>query len=217
MTKYKPIPEFNQFVEYVTQGDLVDGEYQVVVNRVPLPEQPIIEAAETLKSGYQHVDTLGRLPTIEGEELDGVKVKLSESYHDDIVTEATKTTNPINITGTVADVKGFPEWRVGEIITSEMMELGDVVRFYPPTKNLYKCFQPHKTQADWTPDITMALWVKYFTPEMGYQPWEQPIGSTNYYIMGAKVTHKGHLWESTYAVNVWEPGVFGWLDLGIYP
>lgn len=94
MTKYKPIPEFSQFVEYVTQGDLVDGEYQVVINHVNLAEQDIVPAAETLKAGYEHVDTLGRLPSIEGQELDGVKVKLAESYHDDIVVEATKTTNP---------------------------------------------------------------------------------------------------------------------------
>ena len=156
MTTYKPIPEFSQFVEYITQGELVDGEYQVVVNHVDLSQQDIVPAAETLKAGYEHVDTLGRLPAIEGQELDGVKVKLAETYHDDIVVEATKTSNPINITGTVVEVKSHPDWKIGESV-----QVGDV-RFFG--NNLYKCIQPHTTQADWLPTVAFTLWNRFFAP-----------------------------------------------------
>jgi hypothetical protein len=213
MTKYKAIPEFSQFVEYVTQGDLVDDEYQVVINHVDLSQQDIVPAAETLKSGYEHVDTLGRLPTIEGQELDGVKSKLAETYHEDIVTEATKTTNPISITGTVVEVKGFPEWRAGLSV-----KVGDVFMI-PEDKNLWKVVQAHTTQSDWLPSLTPALWVKYYTPEMGYQEWVQPTGAHDAYNIGDKVLFNGHLWESKINANVWSPTVYpaGWTDLGVYP
>ena len=208
MTTYKPIPEFSQFVEYITQGDLVEGEYQIIVNHVNLSQQDIVPAAETLKAGYEHVDILGRLPTIEGTELDGVKVKLAETYHDDIVTEATKTTNPINITGTVVEVKSYPDFKVDEVVGA------GVIRFFG--NNLYKCIQPHTTQQDWTPDLTPALWKRYFEPN-DYQPWKQPSGAHDAYNTGDKAIFEGHLWESLIDANVWSPLVYGWKDLGQYP
>lgn len=39
----------------------------------------------------------------------------------------------------------------------------------------------------------------------GYTAWSMG------YPMGAKVTYNGQTWESTYASNVWVPGVFGWV------
>lgn len=47
----------------------------------------------------------------------------------------------------------FTPWTVGEAV-----EVGDR-RYYAPTDRLYKAIQSHTTQADWTPDITPALWV----------------------------------------------------------
>ena len=29
-----------------------------------------------------------------------------------------------------------------------------------------------------------------------------------------KVTHKGRIWTSTAANNTWEPGSYGWTDIG---
>lgn len=45
----------------------------------------------------------------------------------------------------------FTPWTVGEAV-----EVGDR-RYYAP--RLYKAVQAHTTQADWTPDITPALWA----------------------------------------------------------
>lgn len=45
----------------------------------------------------------------------------------------------------------FTPWTVGEAV-----EVGDR-RYYAP--RLYKVVQAHTTQADWTPDITPALWA----------------------------------------------------------
>lgn len=47
----------------------------------------------------------------------------------------------------------YPAWTVGEAVN-----VGDR-RYYEPTKRLYKVRQAHTTQADWTPDITPALWT----------------------------------------------------------
>lgn len=44
--------------------------------------------------------------------------------------------------------------------------------------------------------------------------WVQPLGAHDAYQAGDQVTHEGHLWESTADNNVWEPGTYGWDDLG---
>ena len=46
----------------------------------------------------------------------------------------------------------FERWKEGEAVKA-----GDR-RYYPPTDRVYKVIQAHTTQADWTPDVTPALW-----------------------------------------------------------
>ena len=51
----------------------------------------------------------------------------------------------------------------------------------------------------------------------GYPAWVQPAGAHDAYVLGAKVTHNGRLWECTQVnagVNSYEPGVWGWTDIG---
>ena len=74
---------------------------------------------------------------------------------------------------------------------------------------LYRCVQPHTSQADYTPALTPALWVRTSTED--WPEWVQPTGAHDAYAKGDKVTHGGSHWISTYdGKNVWEPGVFGW-------
>ena len=213
--KYVAIPEFNQFVEYVTQGDLVDGEYQVVVNRVEITEQPIIEAAETLKAAYEHVSTLDRLPEpLTEENLTVVKDKVTDAYCEDVAAYVTQTNEVIPLLTNVVEVKSYPDWKVGEAVQAGW------VRHYRINGNLYKVIQAHTTQTDWTPDITPALWLKFHDPSSGtYPAWVQPTGAHDAYNIGDKVTFNGHLWESKINANVWSPIVYpaGWKDLGVYP
>lgn len=89
--------------------------------------------------------------------------------------------------------------------------------FNPADGNLYRCIQAHTAQADWRPDLpgVAALWARFYEPEAGPQPWEQPLGAGYGYLKGAKVTHNGFVWESIFdGENVWEPGVFGWVQIG---
>ena len=43
-----------------------------------------------------------------------------------------------------------------------------------------------------------------------WPPWVQPEATT-YYLYGARVSHGGEHWVSNLDVNVWEPGVAGWV------
>jgi len=75
---------------------------------------------------------------------------------------------------------------------------------------LYKCVQSHTTQADWTPDKTPALWTVVSLDE--WPEWKQPIGASDAYAQGDKVSHNEKHWVSDVDANVWEPGVYGWSE-----
>lgn len=47
-----------------------------------------------------------------------------------------------------------------------------------------------------------------------YPAWVQPLpGVNDAYGKGARVSHKGKKWRNDeYDTNVWEPGVFGWVE-----
>ena len=94
----------------------------------------------------------------------------------------------------------FPKWKSGT-----EYEAGKRVRY---EGGLYKCLQEHTAQADWTPVAAVSLWARVLAeaPE-----WEQP-GSTEGYATGDRVTHNGKVWESILDNNVWEPGVYGWVE-----
>jgi len=91
------------------------------------------------------------------------------------------------------------EWAVGAKVIP-----GQVVRY--GGKN-YEVIQGHITQDGWSPDKISALFK--FSLASG-EPWKQPEGAHDAYQVGDVCTHKGNTWISTYANNVWEPGVYGW-------
>ena len=111
----------------------------------------------------------------------------------------------------------FTPWTVGEAVN-----VGD--RRYYATR-LYKVVQAHTTQADWTPDVTPALWAVLWDPgEAGtiddpgdtYPEWVQPTGAHDAYNTGDRVTYNGRVYESTMDGNTWSPDAYpqGWEDLG---
>lgn len=73
---------------------------------------------------------------------------------------------------------------------------------------LYRCVQAHTTQADWTPDITPALWVAVSIEE--YPEWVQPTGAHDAYNIGDKVTYNGNHYVCAVNGNVYAPDVNGW-------
>ena len=70
--------------------------------------------------------------------------------------------------------------------------------------DVYQVKTSHRTQSDWTPDITPALFNKV-TASGDFEPWE----SGHFYAKGAKVTHNNKKWVSNVDNNHWEPGATG--------
>ena len=99
-------------------------------------------------------------------------------------------------------VELFPMWAIGRAYAvDDRVQYGGI---------LYKCVQAHTTQADWTPDITPALWVAVSIEE--YPEWVQPTGAHDAYNIGDIVSYNGTLYISLIDANVWSPEGYpaGW-------
>jgi len=99
----------------------------------------------------------------------------------------------------VAEVAAlFPDWTPGVKVAP-----GDVLAW---DGTLVEVIQAHTTQADWTPDKVPALWTPV-RKTAGAQPdeWVQPLGASDAYSKGDRVTFQGQVWESTIDTNVWSP------------
>ena len=99
----------------------------------------------------------------------------------------------------------FEAWQTDHDYTT-----GDRIRY---GETLYKCLLSHTSQATWTPDVSPSLWVRINDPSQEFPEWVQPVGSTDAYAAGAKVSHNGKHWISDLDSNVWEPGVYGWSEV----
>lgn len=98
----------------------------------------------------------------------------------------------------------FPSWASGVSYT-----VNDRIRY---EGILYKVLQNHTSQADWTPDIAVSLYVA--VPEPGTIPvWKQPTGAHDAYMKGDKVhfpTESDPVYISIVDNNTWQPTVYGW-------
>ena len=96
----------------------------------------------------------------------------------------------------------YPKWEAGKAVA-----VGDRYRY---GEKLYKVVQAHTTQADWTPDITPALWVVVSVE--AWPEWVQPTGAHDAYNKGDKVTFEGDHYISLIDGNVWSPAAYpaGW-------
>lgn len=78
---------------------------------------------------------------------------------------------------------------------------------------LYEVIQSHTSQADWTPDVTPALF-KAIAPAGIIPEWVQPTGGHDAYNIGDKVLFEGKVYESLIDANVWSPTAYpaGWTE-----
>lgn len=95
-------------------------------------------------------------------------------------------------------------YAMGEFLTYGVNGVGD--------PQLYKVVQAHTSQADWTPDVTPALYVAIGLDENGYPVWSQPTGAHDAYNIGDIVDYKGTLYESLIDGNTYSPEAYpaGW-------
>lgn len=97
----------------------------------------------------------------------------------------------------------YPAWETGTAYAVD-----ERIRY---NNTLYRCVQAHTSQADWTPDITPALWTVVSLDE--FPEWVQPTGAQDAYRIGDKVSHNDKHWVNTLDYNTYEPGVYGWDEI----
>ena len=93
------------------------------------------------------------------------------------------------------NILAYPKWEVGKEYEKDFrLRYEDV---------LYKVLQNHTSQADWTPDKAVSLYVKVSIEE--WPEWVQPQGAHDAYNKGDKVSHNEKHWVSLIDANVYEP------------
>lgn len=98
----------------------------------------------------------------------------------------------------------FDDWAAGVAYS-----VGDVL-FYKG--GLLRVVQAHTSQADWLPENTPALYTAFYLPDE-IPDWVQPQGAHDAKQIGDRVKYNDKCWESTTPNNVWEPGVYGWVEI----
>ena len=101
-------------------------------------------------------------------------------------------------------VELFPQWVTGRAYAvDERLQYKNV---------LYRVVQAHTSQADWTPDITPALFVVVSLDE--WPEFVQPTGAHDAYNKGDKVTFEGKHYISLIDGNVYSPATYpaGWQE-----
>ena len=101
-------------------------------------------------------------------------------------------------------VELFPQWVVGHTyVVGERLQYNGV---------LYRVVQAHTSQADWTPDITPAMFVVVSLDE--WPEFVQPTGVHDAYNKGDKVTFEGKHYISLIDGNVYSPTAYpaGWQE-----
>jgi chitodextrinase len=101
-----------------------------------------------------------------------------------------------------------PEWTVGT-----EYKTGDIVRYKGV---LYRCLQNDTAQEIFPPDTYISGWKCVDEPdEHGIHPFSQPLGATDTYMKGDKVSFEGAYYQSNIDYNVWSPTAYpqGWTKL----
>ena len=163
--------------------------------------------AQGIAVSGQAYSLYGRVP------MDGCEtVQLAELDAGGILAQ-TQATNSIAFV-TLAEAGSIDEVTAGEHAEVFAPWAADVAytagQLRQHQSKLYKCLQAHTSQADWTPDTAVSLWVSVSDPAEEWPQWSQPVGAQDAYAAGDKVSHNGKRWVSTADANVWEPGVYGW-------
>lgn len=161
-------------------------------------------------------EIISHLNKLEKEALDAVKEKLIAKEKERLYNENLAVINALSDTEALERPDEYPPFNPdGHPYKAKNETLGiEADRFYYPIDGkLYKVISDHNSQSDWLPGEAVSLYVEVVPPGV-IAEWVQPTGAHDAYEVGVQVTHNGHLWENTSPANVYEPGVYGWTDLG---
>ena len=106
----------------------------------------------------------------------------------------------------------YPTYSAGEDYKA-----GDRIQYQ---ETIYEIVQPHRSQEDWEPNQTPALYKEFLQLETeGGTPviadWKQPTGAHDAYKKGDKAAFNGKVYESTMDGNIWSPTAHpaGWKEV----
>lgn len=98
----------------------------------------------------------------------------------------------------------YPEWQTGiEYTKGTFMQYDSI---------LYRVLQDHTSQADWTPDKAVSLYVNVADPQDPYPPFKKPTGAHDAYSKGDGITFEEKHYRSKIDGNVYSPAEYpdGW-------
>ena len=98
----------------------------------------------------------------------------------------------------------FPTFEVGK-----SYEVGERIIY---EDKFYKVIMAHTSQADWTPDVAVSLFVEIPNPSVEYPEFKKPINAETAYMTGDKITFEGNKYISIMDNNVYSPTEYpqGW-------
>jgi hypothetical protein len=102
----------------------------------------------------------------------------------------------------------FPKYQIGkaykikEVFSYGTNAVGDA--------QLYMVLQDHTSAEQWTPDATPSLYKPIGVTEDGVAVWVQPLGATDAYRVGDRVSYNGVIYECISDYNTYAPDVYGW-------
>lgn len=91
----------------------------------------------------------------------------------------------------------YPEFQIGIIY-----KVGERIIY---KDKFYKVISEHTSQADWTPDVAVSLFVEISDPSIEYPEFKQPISTETAYMKGDKITFNGAKYISLVDYNVYSP------------
>lgn len=91
----------------------------------------------------------------------------------------------------------YPEFEIGIVY-----KVGDRIMY---EGKFYKVISEHTSQADWTPDAAVSLFVEISDPSIEYPEFKQPTSTETAYMKGDKITFNGAKYISLVDYNVYSP------------
>ena len=196
----EPVPEEGHWQDVMEDGQVIGQTWVVDV--------PAVEGSAAW-TGYE---TVGVWHPYTDEELEANAAAQAEFNRTAAVAEQSRAAVMMLVAAQSASLSDsqaagldalFADWTVGTDYKT-----GDVVRY---KSGLWRCLQPSTAQDIYPPDGYVAGWKRIGEPDAsGVFPWSQPLGATDAYRKGDKVTLDGSTWVSIVEWNVWKPGEYGW-------
>lgn len=91
----------------------------------------------------------------------------------------------------------YPEFQIGIVY-----KVGERIIY---KDKFYKVISEHTSQADWTPDVAVSLFVEISDPSIEYPEFKQPTSTETAYMKGDKITFNGAKYISLVDYNVYSP------------